>query len=70
MVAVKKVNVDFIRKEETMSNFLDNIFESKWFTRLLHIGLLAGSTYVAANPKYAWVIPLIQAIGQSVQPPR
>ena len=53
-----------------MNEFLDNVFESKWFSRLLHVSLLAGSTYVAANPKYAWVIPLIQAVGQGINSPK
>jgi hypothetical protein len=34
-------------------------------SRVWHIALLAGSVYVAANPKYAWAIPLFQALGSS-----
>jgi hypothetical protein len=33
--------------------------------RVWHFALLAGSIYVAANPKYAWAIPLFQALGST-----
>lgn len=36
-------------------------------SRVWHFALLAGTVYITANPKYAWLIPLIQA-GASAAP--
>ena len=41
-----------------------------WVQRLFHVALLAGSAYIAANPKYAWAIPLIQGVGQALPQPK
>jgi hypothetical protein len=39
-------------------------------SRVWHLALMAGSVYLATNPKYAWAIPLIQALGQSSDSPK
>lgn len=41
-----------------------------WAQRALHVALVFGSAYVAANPKYAWMIPALQALGQGIPQPR
>ena len=42
--------------EETLYNIL---------SRVWHFGLLAANVYIAANPKYAWLLPLLQAGGSA-----
>lgn len=41
-----------------------------WAQRLLHVTLVFGAAFVAANPKYAWIIPAFQALGQAIPQPR
>ena len=41
-----------------------------WAARVLHVVLVFGSAYVAANPKYVWVIPALQALGQGIPQPK
>lgn len=41
-----------------------------WSQRLLHVVLVFASAYVAANPKMAWVIPALQALGQGIPQPK
>jgi hypothetical protein len=53
-----------------MNEFLDNIFESKWFNRVLHVSLLTGSAFIVSNPEYAWLVPVVQVVGQGIQPPK
>ena len=38
--------------------------------RVLHVVLVFGSAYVAANPEYAWVVPALQALGQGIPQPK
>lgn len=53
-----------------MNAFLDNVFESKWFNRAAHVALVVGSAYIMSNPKYAWLIPVLQVSGQAMSSPR
>jgi hypothetical protein len=39
-------------------------------SRVWHIALIAGTTYVSLNPKYAWALPLIGVLGQASNPPK
>ena len=41
-----------------------------WAQRLLHVAMVFLSAYVAANPKQAWMIPALQALGQGIPQPR
>ena len=41
-----------------------------WSQRLLHVLLVVGSAYIAANPKMAWAIPALQALGQAMPQPK
>ena len=44
----------------------------KWYGILnnaLHVALLVGSAYAATNPKYAWLLPVAQALGSSLPSP-
>jgi hypothetical protein len=34
-------------------------------SRVWHFALLAASVYAATNPKYAWIVPLLQAGGSA-----
>ena len=52
--------------DEKICGFLN----SKVASRLLHLALVAGASYLAVNPKYAWAIPVLQAIGQASEPPK
>lgn len=49
---------------------IQGLVQSKSFNNLLHAGLFLASTYIAANPKYAWLVPAIQGLGQVVNPPK
>lgn len=53
-----------------MDKFIQNLVSSKTFNNILHVGLMIAAVYVAGNPKYAWLAPLIQGVGQSVEPPK
>ena len=48
----------------------DQIDWNTWFQRGLHVAMIFGSAYVAANPEYAWVVPAFQALGQGIPQPR
>lgn len=41
-----------------------------WGERGVHAGMVLAAAYVAVNPKYAWVVPALQALGQSMPQPR
>jgi len=41
-----------------------------WVERGLHVVLIFASAYAAANPKYAWVMVALQALGQGIPQPR
>lgn len=53
-----------------MENKVDAFMESRYVSRILHLGLLVASAYLAANPEYAWVIPVLQGLGQASSPPK
>lgn len=42
----------------------------KVLSRVWHLALVAGATYVSVNPKYAWAVPLIGVLAQSSNPPK
>ena len=49
---------------------MNKIVWNTWLQRGLHVAMIFGSAYVAANPEYAWVVPALQALGQGIPQPR
>jgi len=47
-----------------------NIEWNAWAQRVLHVALVFGSAYIAANPEYSWAIVALQALGQGIPQPR